>query len=352
MTQNDAERAAQTTGRTSTGGPSAPRRRSLAARIHSLREMGPSAAAYHAGWAITAKIPTPLARWLFIGLADAASRRGRRPQQLRRNLARVVGAENVTDELVRASVRSYLRYWREAFQLPAMAGEELTQRIADGIDDASVRRLTASVEAGRGVILSLPHSGNWDMAGVYLVNEFGAFTTVAERLQPESLFDAFVAYRRGLGFDVLALTGGDVPPMSYMERVLRSGGIVCLLGERDLTDRGVVVDFFGEPASMPAGPALLAQRTGAALHVVHLSFAENPERWVTTVGEPVDTSGDVADVVQRQATEYARNIAGSPADWHMLQPVWLADLSERRRERILRANAHRRTAADGGEVTP
>ena len=297
--------------------------------------------AYKAGWKFTAAAPEPVVRWLFNVMADVASKKGKGPEQLRRNLARVVGPENVTRALVRASMRSYLRYWREAFRLPTMVDETLVARIREGFSPGSYERVMGAIRQGKGVVLTLPHAANWDMAGVWLVANNGEFTTVAERLKPESLFDAFVAYRESLGFKVIALTGGEQPPMKVMEDVLRDGGVVCLMGERDLTGNGVLTRFFGEEATFPAGSALLAQRTGAALMTVGMNFTATRKRgrfgvptveegWGIHVGEPIDTNRPLEDVVQQQANEFAANIARDPEDWHTLQPVWLADLSERR----------------------
>lgn len=291
-----------------------------------------SALGYQAGWALTRRLPLGLADRLFTVIADRVSGDGRGPEQLRANLGRVVGDENVTRELVRDSMRSYMRYWREAFQLPSMAGPELAARVAEGFDPADVQRLDAAIARGRGAVLSLPHSGNWDMAGVWLVDHFGQFATVAERLKPESLFEAFVEFRESLGFEVLALSGGETPPFARLREVVRAGGVVCLLGERDLSGKGVEVDFLGERTSMPAGAARLAQETGAALMVFHSSFT--PDGWRSSFSEELDTSGTLEEIVQQQADVYARNITAHPADWHMLQPLWFSDLSDARRRRL------------------
>lgn len=291
-----------------------------------------SALGYRLGWAATRRLPAGAADRLFTWLADRVSGGGRGPEQLRANLGRVVGDANVTRELVRDSMRSYMRYWREAFQLPGMAGPELAAKVDAGFDEADVRRLDRAIARGRGVVLSLPHSGNWDMAGVWLVDHAGQFTTVAERLKPESLFEAFVEYRESLGFEVLPLSGGEAPPFARLREVLEAGGVVCLLGERDLSGRGVEVSFFGERTSMPAGAARLAQETGATLMVYHSSF--DGDGWRSSFSEELDTTAPLQDIVQQQADIYARNIAAAPADWHMLQPLWFSDLSESRRRRL------------------
>jgi KDO2-lipid IV(A) lauroyltransferase len=181
--------------------------------------------------------------------------------------------------------------------------------------------------------LALPHSGNWDMSGVWLTNTYGNFATVAERLKPESLYNRFVDYRESLGFEVLPLTGGERPPFEILAERLRGNGLVCLMSDRDLTRSGVQVDFFGEPTRLPAGPAKLALATGAALLPTHTWF--KPDVTVTTVHPPLDvSSGDVNAITQALADQFATDIAAHPADWHMLQPQWLADLSDERRARI------------------
>ncbi|MEU2252172.1 phosphatidylinositol mannoside acyltransferase [Nocardia xishanensis] len=296
---------------------------------------------YAAGWRLVRALPEGAARRLFDWGGERAARNGG-PIQLRRNLARVLGVppEQVPDDLIRASMRSYARYWREAFRLPTMDHEALGK--SDRLPVAGLEHLDAALAEGRGVILVLPHSGNWDMAGMWCVQNYGGLTTIAERLKPESLFERFVAYRESLGFEVFPLTGGEQPPFGLLADRLRQNKIVCLMGERDLTGRGVPVDFFGERTWMPAGAARLAIETGAALVPVHSWFTidgDGVEAWGLKCEERLDVSGGVTAATQLLADRFAANIAEHPADWHMLQPLWESDLSEERRARIAAAQA-------------
>lgn len=280
------------------------------------------AAGYMAGWKLVRHMPYSLAATLFNAGADMASDRGRGADMLRQNLTHVVGAENVTQALVRASMRSYARYWLEAFRLPAIAGKP---ELMATLDDALIGRehVEAAVTRGKGMVITLPHSGNWDMAGMWLVGRYGGFATVAERLKPEVLFDAFVDYRESLGFEVLAATGEKTPPYERLKEVLHDGGVVCLMGERDMTPRGVPVTFFGEPTTFPAGPAKLAMETGASLHVAHSWFTGTTHKpgWGLSCSAPIEVSG-LGETTQRVADLFASNIAAHPEDWHALQPIW------------------------------
>jgi KDO2-lipid IV(A) lauroyltransferase len=267
------------------------------------------------------------------------------------------------DALTRHAMRSYARYWLEVFRLPvlrarAVAGAEAGTVGAENID--------AAIAAGKGAILALPHSGNWDVAAVWLVARSGTFATVAERLKPESLFRRFMAYRESLGMEVIPLSGGDRSPSDVLTERLRAGGVICLLGDRDLTKGGVEVTFFGERTKMPAGPALLAATTGAALIPVGLWF--DGAGWAQRVHPPlhIPATGPLRERVhaatQALADVFAADIAEHPADWHMLQRLWLADLDPARQPRPAAAPAGppepaapapvRPAAAPGGPPEP
>jgi KDO2-lipid IV(A) lauroyltransferase len=279
---------------------------------------------YAAGWMMVRAMPEFLARSAFNAGAIYAARGGG-PEQLRKNLARVIGVTppEVPGTLVRASLSSYARYWREAFRLPTMNHVALGRRLDDLV--LGQEHLEAALAAGRGTVLALPHSGNWDMAGVWLAHTHGKLTTVAERLKPESLYRRFIGYRESLGFEVLPSSGGPRRPLELLRERLVDNRVVCLMAERDLSRRGVQVDFFGEPTRMPAGSAKLAIETGAALLPLHCWYPD--DGWCFEIYPPVDcTSGDVTAITQALADRFARNIAAHPADWHMLQPQWLADL--------------------------
>ncbi|MFD4503070.1 phosphatidylinositol mannoside acyltransferase [Streptomyces sp. NPDC058457] len=286
-------------------------------------------ALYGLGWSTVKKLPEPVAVRLGNSVADLAWRqRGKGVQRLESNYARVrpdASPERLR-ELSRAGMRSYLRYWMESFRLPSWSEE----RIRTGFVPKDVHHLTDGLASDRGVILALPHLANWDLAGAWVTTELKTpFTTVAERLRPETLYDRFVAYREGLGMEVLPHSGGTA--FGTLARRLRDGGLVCLVADRDLSASGIEVGFFGDTARMPAGPALLAQQTGAILLPVTLWYDDTPVM-KGRVHAPIEVpeSGDKAAktsvMTQALADAFATGIADHPEDWHMLQRLWLADL--------------------------
>ena len=282
-------------------------------------------AAYAAGWRVVKALPEGAAVRLFdLGAELAWLRGGRGVRQLRANLARAAPGlpPGELDALVRAALRSYARYWREVFRLQVTPVEH----IVAGMRTTGEPAFRAALADGRGVVLALPHSGNWDHAGAWCTATGAPFTTVAERLEPASLFDRFVAFRESLGMEVLPLTGGPRPPYAVLAERLRAGGMLCLLADRDLSARGVDVRLLGATARFPAGPASLALRTGAALVPVTLAFA--PDGWLCTFWPAVPHT-DVVEMTQALADAFGEGIRSHPADWHMLQRLWLDDLPAR-----------------------
>ncbi|MGW1317349.1 phosphatidylinositol mannoside acyltransferase [Streptomyces sp. NPDC002426] len=284
---------------------------------------------YGLGWGAVKKLPEPAAAALFRALADQVwKRRGKSVLRLESNLARVVPDADAARlaELSKAGMRSYMRYWMESFRLPTWSPE----RIKASIDVRDAHRLTEGLDAGQGVVLALPHLGNWDLAGAWVTTDLKVpFTTVAERLKPETLYDRFVAYRQGLGMEVLPHNGGAA--FGTLARRLRAGGLVCLVADRDLSASGVEVDFFGDTARMPAGPALLAQQTGALLLPVTLWYDGTPVMGAqvhppVAVPESGTRAEKTSSMTQALADAFAAGIAEHPEDWHMLQRLWISDL--------------------------
>ncbi|MFG2009395.1 phosphatidylinositol mannoside acyltransferase [Micromonospora sp. NPDC048868] len=289
-----------------------------------LTELG-----YVAGWRVIRALPRSVAAAAFRAGADRAHRRGGGgTTRLRANLRRVVGPdlpEAELDELVRRGLRSYARYWLEAFRLPALSRAE----ILAGFRLDGEEKLAADVAAGRGAVVALPHAGNWDAAGAWVAATGWPITTVAERLKPEAVYQRFLAFRRSLGMEILPTHGGERNAFDVLVDRVRAGTVVPLLADRDLSARGVEVEFFGHRTRMPPGPALLALRTGAPLYVASMWY--EPDAACASIEGPLPLPGPeegpldqrVRSLTQRIADGLAAGIARHPEDWHMLQRMWL-----------------------------
>ncbi len=297
-------------------------------------------AGHRLGWAAVRRLPERTAYRLFDAVADLTVRRGG-AARMRANYARVRPEldDAALDALVREGMRSYLRYYCEAFRLPVLTPDDLAARVrAEG--DGPVREVLA---AGGSVVCFLGHTGNWDLAGAWGTVHLGAVTTVAERLEPEEVFREFLEFREGLGMTILPLTGGpDVFPA--LREAARRPGLIPLLADRDLTHRGVTVDLCGVPARMAPGPAALALAERRPLFPVSIRHERRGRGWgiVITFHPPVEvpasgaTREKVIAMTQQCADALGAAIREHTADWHMLQRVFLEDLDP---ERLARQGA-------------
>ncbi len=277
---------------------------------------------YLLGWKVVGILPEKLAYRAFRQLAHSMYRRnGKSVKRLRTNLSIVKpslppdGLEN----LVLRGLESYMRYWCDTFRIHRWSHERIEKSVSLNNDHL----LRAPMAAGRGVVIALPHSGNWDHAGAYFCQQGIPLVTVAEILKPEKLFAKFLRYREEMGFEVLGL---DSRAFVTLIRRAREKRLIALVADRDLSESGITVNFFGREAKMPAGPAVLAIREGIPLVAAHVTYTSTGihidfnQVDIPAIG---DEEAQIQATVQRTADLFAAGIASAPEDWHMLQRIWI-----------------------------
>lgn len=296
-------------------------------------------AGYRVGWRVVRRLPERAAYGLFDRVADRLVRRGGPSVgRLRDNYAvvRPELGEADLDELVRAGVRSYLRYWCEAFRLPDLGPDQL-QRAVRVVGDGPVR---AGLAEGRAVVCFLGHLGNWDVAGAWATGHLGPVVTVAERLRPEQVFEEFLAFRERLGMRIIPLTGaGEVFPQ--LGEAAREAVVIPLLADRDLTRGGIEVDFAGDRSRVAIGPAALAFDTGSDLHPVSIHYERAPDGpggWRSVItfhprverpdGEPRHRA--IGSMTAACAATLGEAVRTHTEDWHMMQRVFVRHLDPER----------------------
>jgi len=280
------------------------------------------ARAYFAGWFIVRRISEKSAENFFARLgASMFSKNGKSVQRLRKNLARVMPAINQVelDDLTRRGVLSYMRYWMETFRSPDWSKE----RILSTVTVSNEHLLMEPIRNRSGVVVSLPHAGNWDHAGSYFCSRGAQLVTVAEVLKPRALFEKFLSYRQAIGMEVLPLDSRAFPTL--LQRA-RDGKLIALVADRDLSSSGIDVEFFGGVARMPAGPAIVAIRTGIPLVTAFVSYTDSGihvDLNEIDIPDGADEESRVKATVQLCADNFAVGIKAHPQDWHMMQRIWV-----------------------------
>jgi lauroyl/myristoyl acyltransferase len=280
---------------------------------------------YRAVYRLARALPERMGRRLFdlVGRAGHALLPGLRAT-VTANQARVLGLP-ADDAVVRASTaeafRTYARYWVDSFRLDLMSDDEVFARV----DVVGYEHVEAAFALGRGVICVLPHMGNWDIGGRYMKARGHGVVSVAEELEPQRLFELFLAHRTSMGIEILGLSQNGQVGRTLLRR-LGENRMVALVADRDLSGRGVEVSMFGAPRRLPAGPGLLSISAGAPILVTPVYHVG--DGWRIVFGAPLepeltgDRRRDVASITRSMAEEFERAISAAPSDWHLFQPAW------------------------------
>lgn len=268
-------------------------------------------------------LPPRVGFWLFGRFGDASYRfdtRGR--AAVRENLLHVLGPDvdaEVLERKVRQVFHNQARNYFDLFRIPRLSPAEI-ERITtvhgwDNLQEALAR--------GQGVVLTAAHFGSFDIVMQFAGVRKIPAVLVAEHLQPEKLYQYVIGLRSRLGIRFIPVDGA----LKGIFRALRAGEMVGLAVDRDVTNSGLVVDFFGAPARLPDGYARVACRTGAAI-IFAAAMRRSPGSYVVYI-EPLiepemtgDRDRDVRETMAKVLRLTESYIRAYPEQWVMFQPIW------------------------------
>ena len=278
---------------------------------------------YLFAWKLIGLLPEKSAYKLSKVISDRIYRKnGKGVKRLRGNYQRVMPnmSEREIEDLTKDGMRSYLRYWFDTFRLNKWS----KSRIIKTTFVVRENLLRDPIATKQGCIIALPHAGNWDHAAAYFCSTGITLTAVVEKLKPEAIFKKFLAYRQSIGIEAISHKEKTMPIL--MER-LNQGKLIALVADRDMSRNGIEVNFLGGIAKMPAGPAILALKTGSPLVTAYIRYLEKGIEitFDETIKLPVAGSEEeqIKIITQSMADNFAKRIKDSPVDWHMLQRIWV-----------------------------
>ena len=278
---------------------------------------------YLFAWKLIGLLPEISAYKLSKVISDRIYRKnGKGVKRLRGNYQRVMPkmSEREIEDLTKDGMRSYLRYWFDTFRLNKWS----KSRIIETTFVVRENLLRDPIATKQGCIIALPHAGNWDHAAAYFCSTGITLTAVVEKLKPEAIFKKFLAYRQSIGIEAISHKEKTMPIL--MER-LNQGKLIALVSDRDMSRNGIEVNFLGGIAKMPAGPAILALKTGSPLVTAYIRYLEKGIEitFDETIKLPVAGSEEeqIKIITQSMADNFAKRIKDSPVDWHMLQRIWV-----------------------------
>jgi KDO2-lipid IV(A) lauroyltransferase len=216
--------------------------------------------------------------------------------------------------------RNQSKAYADLMRLPVARVEDLRPLLrVEGVE-----HLEAARARGRGVLVISAHMGSWEIAAAIWSATVAPVSLFAEELEPRELYEWYRCTRARLGISVLPLTRAG---LRQVLQALDQQEMVVTAIDRDILGTGILVDFFGQPARIPDGPAAIALRRGTPL--LPVAVHRLPDDTFQAVGYPpifAEPSGDRTADVKRVTGQLVRRleelIRAHPDQWHMPHRVW------------------------------
>lgn len=269
-------------------------------------------------------IPLRVGHWLAERLGDLAA--ALRPDEraiVRANIRQALGhdpGDDALDRMARNTYRCSMKNYFDLFWMPSRSTEQIRARV----ETEGWEHLESAFGMGKGVIVASIHYGNPELA-LQMVPLVGSpCHAPAEHVQPEVLYRYLCRLRMTRGVNLIPVDG----PLTELFRALRRGETIGLALDRDATDSGREVEFFGRPAHLPDGTALVALRTGAPVVVVLISRLPKSRyllRAYPPVVFPVMRQPDDATIeaaMRRVLQVVEPELRKDPSQWVVFRRIW------------------------------
>ncbi|HEX9922025.1 MAG TPA: lysophospholipid acyltransferase family protein [Anaerolineae bacterium] len=266
-----------------------------------------------------AKLGYAVCRWLG-GLVYRFNHPGR--ANVERNLQRILGPACPPQEIqqrARATFNFILYNYFDLFRLPGLSAATIEKLVTI----SGWEHVEAALAGGRGIVMTSAHLGNIEIVLYAMLRRGLSIAIPVERVEPPELFAYITRLRTSQGLKLLPVDG----PLIDLIRTLKKGGVAGLAGDRDITQTGQVIDFFGYPARLPDGHVKLALRTGVPLV---LGFSRrNPDHSYHTYFLPAFHLPQAGAEQERVAagmnfvvTEMEKAIRQQPEQWTVTVSIW------------------------------
>jgi lauroyl/myristoyl acyltransferase len=243
------------------------------------------------------------------------------------NLRHILGPQAHPSQLrrlARRTFRNVARYYGDLVHMPYLDVRRFYQSrlVHHGFEE----HFLPALAQGRGVIILSAHLGNPELAVQGLLFHNIRVVALTEPLHPPRLSRLVDRLRSSKGHTFLPVGVGGV---KAAVQALRRGGVVALMGDRDIQGPRAPLPFFGREANMPTGPMEMALRTGAT--VLPIFCHRRGPRLEVFIEPPLELvrSGSLEEDVRLNTLRFLNrleeHLRKDPAQWIVLEPVWDTD---------------------------
>jgi len=284
--------------------------------------------AYRAGAWLMGRLPVPIARGVvsfFLQLSFVLWPKKRR--FVNDNFAHVLGKPATSLEVRRkalAAYRSYARYVVELMRLPRLSDDQAQALV----DTSTLLPLEAWwKESDKGLILTTAHIGNLEGVARGIARHGWPIAAIADDSSFPELFEHLRAQRKAWGVELIPWRN-----LRELYGWLKRKEILALIIDWGYRPEDVPVRLFGAWTTLPAGPAALAAKTGAAIVHIAIRRSEDRQRFIVTYSDPIlvrsTEPAEIQRATQAVADALAATIAAAPEQWYSFKPLWPATEAE------------------------
>ncbi len=245
------------------------------------------------------------------------------------NMERVVGLDQ-DKRRQRQKVRSVFKNMAKNYCDLTQLSQLRLENLAENVSIEGWHHLTKAVADGSGVIIASAHLGNFEVAAQVLALRGIKMTIFVEAFDSTPFLRNIAKLRQGNGASILPVSTGA---LKKGLQILRNGGTIGIVCDRDIQGSGLKVSFFGEETSVPSVAVSLALRTRAAI-VPIFSVRKSSNRFAIYIEPPlelVDTGNRTQSVranLENLISTMERYIRQYPEQWVVLKPIWRSHKAE------------------------
>ena len=278
---------------------------------------------YRFGQFIALILPLRLAYAIAVFLADLHYFFAFRDRRFVKTNLKVILPEKENGQLRKISrmvFRNFAKYLVDFFRFEKLDREYIDKNIKL----ENLHYFDQALKSGKGAVVLTAHLGNWELGGVVIAQLGYPFWAVALPHKNKKVNDFFVAQRARKGVHVIAM--GKAVRSCISE--FRNNHMVALVGDRDFTEKGMVVDFFNKPTHFPEGPAALSLMTGARI-IPGFMLRNSDDSFTLRIEKPVefnpsgDKAKDLADLIKICNNIFEDYIRRYPEQWYVFRRFWV-----------------------------
>jgi len=185
-------------------------------------------------------------------------------------------------------------------------------------------KLQAFVDEGKGVVIMVPHCGNWYMAA-WTMAKYGLplFALAARQRNPK--LDAWMNRQYG---DIEVLDRDNRDTLVKIKQRLEAGRAFAILPDLRVRKTDVEVDFLGGKANVSHAGAMFAVRCGSPI-VVAMMRRENGRHVFDYLGclrpDPAaaDKKAEAARLTRQALSMLDEDIRRHPGEWYWFNKRWI-----------------------------